>query len=37
VDVYGIGSSLMLTSAFFLLGAVMIFLLPETKGAELSS
>jgi MFS family permease len=36
-DVYGIGSALMLTSAFFLLGAVMIFLLPETKGIELTS
>jgi len=33
--VYGIGSALGLTSAFFLLGAALIFLLPETKGKEL--
>jgi MFS family permease len=35
-DVVGIGSALALTSAFFLLGAVLIFLLPDTTGTELS-
>ncbi len=34
-DVYGIGSALVLTSAFFLAGAGLIFLLPETRGREL--
>jgi MFS family permease len=34
-DLYGIGSALALTAAFFLLGAATIFLLPETKGQEL--
>jgi MFS family permease len=34
-DRYGIGSSLALNSAFFALGAVLIFTLPETKQAEL--
>ncbi|MBM4167837.1 MAG: MFS transporter [Ignavibacteria bacterium] len=34
-DVYGIGSALGLTSAFFLAGAFLIFLLPETRGKEL--
>lgn len=34
-DVYGIGSALAITSAFFLAGAMMIFLLPETLGREL--
>jgi MFS family permease len=34
-DVYGIGSALALTSCFFLLGAVVMFLLPETRGQEL--
>jgi len=34
-DVYGIGSALALTSAFFLTGAMMILLLPETRGATL--
>ena len=34
-DVYGIGSALAITSAFFLAGGVMIFLLPETLGREL--
>lgn len=34
-DVYGIGSALAITSAFFLIGAVMIFSLPETRGQEL--
>lgn len=35
-DRYGIGSALALNSAFFLLGAAVIFTLPETKQAELS-
>jgi MFS family permease len=34
-DHYGIGSSLGLNSAFFALGAILIFTLPETKQAEL--
>jgi MFS family permease len=34
-DIYGIGSALAITSAFFLAGGVMIFLLPETLGKEL--
>lgn len=34
-DQYGIGSALALTSAFFLAGAGLIFLLPETKGQQL--
>ncbi|MCX6145360.1 MAG: MFS transporter [Ignavibacteriales bacterium] len=34
-DVYGIGSALAITSAFFLAGALMIFLLPETLGKGL--
>ena len=34
-DIHGIGSALALTSAFFLVGAVTIFALPETKGLEL--
>jgi MFS family permease len=34
-DVYGIGSALAITSAFFLIGAAMIFSLPETRGQEL--
>jgi MFS family permease len=34
-DVYGIGSALGLTAFFFLLGAVVMFLMPETKGREL--
>jgi MFS family permease len=34
-DHYGIGTSLGLNSAFFALGAVLIFTLPETKQAEL--
>ena len=34
-DVYGIGSALAITSAFFLAGALTIFLLPETLGSEL--
>ncbi|MEK6553275.1 MAG: MFS transporter [Bacteroidota bacterium] len=35
-DHYGIGSALALTAFFFLMGAVIIFLLPETKGQELT-
>ncbi len=34
-DEWGIGSALGLTSAFFLLGAALMFLLPETKGSKL--
>lgn len=34
-DLHGIGSALALTSAFFLIGAGLIFLLPETKAKEL--
>lgn len=34
-DHYGIGTSLGLNSAFFALGAVLVFTLPETKKAEL--
>ena len=32
---YGLGASLTITSLFFLLGAILIFFLPETKGKEL--
>ncbi|HKD08775.1 MAG TPA: MFS transporter [Bryobacteraceae bacterium] len=35
-DRYGIGASLALNSAFFLLGAALIFTLPETRRAELA-
>ncbi len=35
-DDYGIGSALALTSAFFLLGAGLMFLLPETRGTDLT-
>ncbi|MHB8904559.1 MAG: MFS transporter [Melioribacteraceae bacterium] len=35
-DHFGIGSALALTAFFFLLGAVIIFLLPETKGQQLT-
>lgn len=35
-DVHGIGSALALTSGFFLLGCVLVTLLPETRAAELS-
>jgi len=35
-DHYGIGTSLGLNSAFFALGAVLIFTLPETKKTELA-
>jgi hypothetical protein len=31
----GIGSALALTSAFFLAGAVLILLVPETRGKQL--
>jgi MFS family permease len=34
-DIYGIASALAITSAFFLVGACAIFLLPETRGQEL--
>jgi MFS family permease len=34
-DIYGIGSTLAFTSAFFLMGACLILLLPETRGAAL--
>jgi MFS family permease len=35
-DRYGIGAALALNSAFFLLGAALIFTLPETRRADLS-
>ncbi len=35
-DARGIGAALACTSAFFILGAALIFLLPETKGEELA-
>jgi MFS family permease len=35
-DARGIGAALGTTSAFFVLGAALIFLLPETKGEELA-
>ena len=35
-DQHGIGSALALTSAFFLLGAGLMFLLPETRGTDLA-
>ncbi|MBM4172531.1 MAG: MFS transporter [Ignavibacteria bacterium] len=35
-DVYGLGSALALTAFFFLMGAAVMFLLPETKGKQLS-
>jgi MFS family permease len=34
-DLYGIGSALAITSAFFLAGAGIIFALPETRGLNL--
>ncbi|HEY3836238.1 MAG TPA: MFS transporter [Bryobacteraceae bacterium] len=34
-DRFGLGASLILNSAFFLLGAVLIWTLPETEGVEL--
>ena len=36
-DTYGIGASLALNSAFFLLGAALIFTLPETKEMDLAT
>jgi MFS family permease len=36
-DRYGIGASLALNSGFFLLGAALIFTLPETKQVDLAS
>lgn len=35
-DSFGLGTALASTSAFFLLGAALILLLPETRGEELS-
>jgi MFS family permease len=35
-DHYGIGTSLALNSAFFALGGILVFTLPETKKAELA-
>ena len=35
-DAYGLGIALAFTSAFFLAGAVLVLLLPETRGEELS-
>jgi len=35
-DAYGLGVALAFTSAFFLLGAVLVLLLPETRGEELT-
>lgn len=34
-DIYGIGTALILTAIFFVIGASLIFLLPETKGQNL--
>ena len=34
-ETYGIGSALGLTSAFFVMGAFLIRLLPETRGVDL--
>ena len=34
-DLHGLGTALAITSAFFFLGGVAIFLLPETRGQEL--
>lgn len=34
-DLHGIGTALTITSAFFFLGGIAIFLLPETRGQEL--
>ncbi|MBM3787426.1 MAG: MFS transporter [Acidobacteria bacterium] len=36
-DRQGLGSALTLTAAFFLIGGVLVFALPETKGRSLSS
>ena len=35
-DAYGLGTALAFTSAFFLAGAFLVLLLPETRGKELS-
>ncbi len=35
-DRQGFGAGLALNSAFFLIGAALIFTLPETKGTDLS-
>jgi len=35
-DRNGLGYGLALNSGFFLIGAVLIFTLPETRGTELS-
>jgi len=35
-DRFGIGSALATTSVFYLAGAVLVFLLPETRGKELA-
>lgn len=35
-DQFGLGAALTLSSGFFLLGACLVFLLPETKGTEMS-
>jgi MFS family permease len=35
-DRYGLGASLAINSAFFLIGAILIWSLPETGGAELT-
>jgi MFS family permease len=35
-DTYGIGPALVSTSAFFLAGGLLMFLLPETRGKELA-
>jgi MFS family permease len=34
-DLHGIGTALAITSAFFFVGGIAIFLLPETRGQEL--
>ena len=35
-DRYGLGASLALNSAFFLIGAILVWSLPETGGLELA-
>lgn len=35
-DHYGVGASLAINSAFFLIGAVLVWTLPETEGMELT-
>jgi MFS family permease len=35
-DRYGIGSALAFTSVFFVAGGALIFLLPETRGEQLT-